>query len=149
EPVSWVACASEAVVENLLNLWGRRLLERADDTLAQSQVDWVRALCTADLGLCAATEPGLRWRLYLRYAAAQGWSPEPERVRRTFDNFVRREFPPCSWEQFTREHASLSQTLRARGPRWGTQLAVSSPAIAEARSDFTGVSAQAGPGGLG
>src|SRR5262249_6887799 len=108
QPVSWVTCASEAAVENLLNLWGGRLLERADDALAQNQVDGARALRTADLGLCAAAEPVLRWRLYLRFAAAQGWSPEPERVRRTFEDFVRREFPTCSWEQFTREHASLS-----------------------------------------
>ena len=117
EPAFWVACASDAAVEQLLNFWASQLLLRADDLLAQSQQDWARPLRAADLGLCAAVNRTLRWRLWIRYAASLAWSPEPERVRRAFDNFVRVEFPRCSWEDFSREHASLSETLNARGPR--------------------------------
>src|SRR5712691_10015138 len=66
QPVAWVACASEVVVEHLLDLWARRLLQGADDFLAQEKGAWERALRMADLGLCAAVDPALRWRLFIR-----------------------------------------------------------------------------------
>jgi hypothetical protein len=146
EPAVWVTCASEAAVEHLLNSWGHRLLQRTDDTLAQG--DWERSLRTADLGLCAAVDRAIRWRLHVRYAAAQAWSPEPERVRRTFDNFVRREFPTWSWEDFSREHGSLSETLRARGPRWHAP-SVAPPGGTDARRGLAGVAAERGPAAPG
>lgn len=148
ELVFWVACASEAVAEHVLNSWASQLLLRADDLLAQSEEHWGEALRSADRGLCAAVTPALRWRLYLRYAAAQAWSPEPERPRRTFDHFVRPEFPTCSWEDFTQEFGSLSQTLRARGPRWGARAVGLSPAAAVARGPYTGLAAEQGPARL-
>jgi hypothetical protein len=103
EPVFWVTCASETGVEHLLDFWASRFLPQADDLLAEWQADWAKAFQAADLGLCAAIDRALRWRLWTRYAAALAWSPEPERVRRTFDRLVRLEFPTCSWEDFTRE----------------------------------------------
>src|SRR5207249_4717064 len=98
-------------------LWASQLILRADDLLAQGQGTWAQALHAADLGLCAAVSRTLRWRLWARYGACLAWSPEPERVRRTYDSFVCREFPTCSWEAFTEEFGTLCETLRARGPR--------------------------------
>jgi hypothetical protein len=94
-PEIQAACAAEETVASLLNDWARALLKRFD-AMHRLGRDETYLRHIADLALCAASERPLRWKLYQRYAMAQ----EHDRVRRTFDTFISREFPDVTWEDF-------------------------------------------------
>ena len=107
-------CLPETVAKQWLNDWASRLRGRIDDALAKPRTDVELQRSTllqwADLGLCAATEKPLRWQLYLRYGAAM----EPDRVRRTFDTFIQREFPNCTWDFYLKEMSDLADVIRSQ-----------------------------------
>ena len=111
---TWATCLPGNLAKQWLNDWASRLRDKIDDALARPRTDVEPGRSTllqwADLGLCAATAKPLRWQLYLRYGAAM----EPDRVRRTFDTFVQREFPKCSWEFYLKEMTDLTDVVRAQ-----------------------------------
>ena len=111
-PEIQAACASEETAASLLNDWARAL-HRRFDAMHRLGRDETYLRHIADIALCAASERSLRWKLYLRYATAQ----EHDRVRRTFDTFISREFPNVSWEDFIEELKSLNDVLGAVPPR--------------------------------
>jgi hypothetical protein len=95
DPGSFAACASSPAVEAILDDWAEGLLKRFDAMIGQHQ-DQADLKRIADFTLCAARSRTLRWKAFVRYAAAQ----EPDRVKPTFDRFVHGEFPQVSWESF-------------------------------------------------
>ena len=82
------ACGSSAAVEALLDDWAT-LLKRRSDALHQQGHDAASLERMTDFMLCSAKNRSLRWQAYLRLAMVQ----EPQRVRQTFNAFVRHEFP--------------------------------------------------------
>ena len=102
------ASGSASIVESLLNSWAQSAIDRFDRCFDPE--DFRRFKPIADFALCAAQTGDLRWKSYLRYALSQ----EPERVRRTYENFIRREFPKCDWDSFVRQYGSVASLLRAR-----------------------------------
>jgi hypothetical protein len=101
---------SEVVGTELLNHWAERLIAKVDTLLPRGSAHRETIFELAHLGLCAASEPRLRWRLHLRFAAAL----DADRVRRNFDSFVQREFPSASWEDFCKQRQSLLDVLACR-----------------------------------
>ena len=99
---NFAACASGPAVEAILDDWAEGLLKRFDAMIGVSR-DRVDLKRIADFALCAARSRDLRWKAYLRYAAAQ----EPDQVKRTFDRFIHAEFPRVSWEYFLSELKTL------------------------------------------
>ena len=65
-------CLPRSIAEKLLNGWAEKILAKLDEHLTEerSPTSVERMLQLADLGLCAATNKSLRWRLYLRYGAS-------------------------------------------------------------------------------
>lgn len=120
------ACASDDSVGKLMNDWATSLLKRFDAMHRLSRDErYLHRI--ADMALCAATERPLRWKLYLRYATAQ----EQDRVRRTFDTFIAREFPNITWDKFIAKLRSLNDVLGALLPRMPEgPVATSHPATA-------------------
>jgi len=124
DPPAWASCASQDAVVHLLDFWGRAALLKADGRLRDpDDQTWGAVRRLADVGLCAAVEGPLRYRLYVRYAAALSLSPEPERVRRTFDLLVHKEFPDSTWERFNADFVTLLQTLGASSRLGHTRVA--------------------------
>ena len=124
-PVQWTKVVGEAVstsatclrgsiAKRWLNDSASRLRDKIDRSIAEPWTDAGTQKSTllqwADLGLCAATEKPLRWQLYLRCGAAM----QPDRVRRTFDTFVQREFPNCSWDFYLKEMTDLAGVIRSQ-----------------------------------
>jgi len=99
---NFAACASGPAVEAILDDWAEGLLKRFDAMISISR-DRADLKRIADFALCAARSRDLRWKAYLRYAAAQ----EPDQVKRTFDRFIHAEFPNVSWENFISELKTL------------------------------------------
>ncbi len=95
---SFAACASCPAVEAILDDWAEGLLKRFDAMIRISR-DRADLKRIADFALCAAHSRDLRWKAYLRYAAAQ----EPDQVKRTFDRIFHAEFPMVSWDTFISE----------------------------------------------
>jgi hypothetical protein len=113
EPTAWAACAPQDTASRLLDSWGEMLQEKAAAALAADLPNfWERAGRLADLGLCAARDEGLRWRLYLRLGAALSFSPTPERIRRLFDLFIAPRYPDRTWERYLQEMAGLAEVVR-------------------------------------
>ena len=113
EPVeTWATCLPEHLAKGMLDDWAERLLVQLDRGIADTATgsNTAKLLRLADLGLCAATNQLLRWRLYLRYGAAM----EPDRVRRTFDSFIQREFPTCTWKFYLKELKDCRAVLLTR-----------------------------------
>jgi len=108
------SCLPKSIAEKLLDKWADKLLTKLDEHLSEerSPASVERMLHLADLGLCAATDKSLRWRLYLRY----GSSMAPDRVRRTFDSFIQREFPDCKWDFYLSEMKDVQKVIGSRGP---------------------------------
>lgn len=108
-PKYFAAVASGDAIEAMLNDWSTGLLNRFDAMigLGRDRADLKRI---ADFALCAACDRLLRWKAYLRYAATQ----EVDNVPRTFDRFIRPEFPKVSWEAFVEELKKLRDV-------WGAQ----------------------------
>ena len=108
---TWATCLPSDLAKQWLNESAARLRDRIDTEIAKSGgepgPDRASLLRWSDLALCAATEKSLRWQLYLRY----GDSMEPDRVRRTFDAFVQREFPSCSWDFYLKEMKDLADVI--------------------------------------
>lgn len=100
------ACGSAATVESLLDDWAAALLKRFD-AMYRIGRDREYLKRIADFALCAARNKDLRWRAFSYYATVQ----EPDRVRRTFDTFIHREFPGVSWDDFLQHVKSLSGVL--------------------------------------
>ena len=99
---SFAACASSPAVEAILDDWAEGLLKRFDAMFGQSQ-DRADLKRIADFALCAARSRDLRWKAFLRYAAAQ----EADRMKATFDRFIHAEFPNVSWDCFLNELKTL------------------------------------------
>jgi hypothetical protein len=119
------ACGSAETVEQLLDDWALGLLKRFDAMYHLGR-DPAYLKRIADFALCAAKSRPLRWRSYLRYASVQ----DADRVRRTFESFIHREFPNVTWDAFLNEVKSLCDVLQAV-PRVEAQPAASSsPATA-------------------
>ena len=102
------ACGSAEIVEALLDHWAGALKQQFD-AMRQRGQDRASLKRVADFMLCAAEDRSLRWQAYLRYAMAQ----EPEKVRPTFDAFVRPEFPNVSWEAYLDEIKDLGEVLKS------------------------------------
>lgn len=102
------ACGSAEVVTALLDDWATALKQRFDAMRRQGH-DQPSLKRVADFMLCAAENRPLRWQAYLRYAMVQ----EPEKVRQTFDAFVRNEFPNVPWETYLDEIKSLGEVLES------------------------------------
>lgn len=101
------ACGSEESIEQLLNEWAQSLMNRFDSWYYYHRDrEYLKHL--ADFTLCAAKSRELRWKAYLRFASVQ----EPEKVRRTFDAFTRREFPDVEWEDYLKEIKALQDVLK-------------------------------------
>jgi hypothetical protein len=111
------------VVEALLDDWATGLKRRIDAMLQHGH-DPAALKRVADFMLCAAKKRPLRWQAYLRFAMAQ----EPERIRPTFDAFVRHEFPNMAWESYLDEIKVLRETLRSVPVEVPRPVAVSSHA---------------------
>ena len=101
------ACAPDAPVQALLEDWAM-LLKPRFDAMHQGGSDRASLKKVADFMLCAARSRPLRWQAYLRFAACQ----EPERLRQTFDAFVRPEFPDATWQGYLDQIHSLLEVLR-------------------------------------
>gem|GEM_PF-3843555 len=127
-PCTWIRLPKEAVAtsatclprssaEKLLNGWAEKLLTKLDKhlTIERSASSVEHLLHLADLGLCAATNKSLRWRLYLRYGASMA----PDRVRRTFDSFIQREFPACQWDSYLSEMTDFQKVIASQAPAVG------------------------------
>ena len=106
---SFAACASNAAVEAILDDWAQGLLKRFDAMFGQNS-DRADLKRIADFALCAARSRDLRWKAYLRYAAAQ----EPDRMKATFDRFIHAEFPKLSWDCFLNDLKTLRDILMVR-----------------------------------
>ena len=106
---TFAACASGPAVEAILNHWAEALLERFDAMMGMCR-DRADLKRIADFALCAARSRDLRWKAFVRYAAAQ----EPDRVKPTFDRFIRAEFPNVSWENFISERKTLQAILESQ-----------------------------------
>lgn len=100
------ACGSEESIERLLNEWAQSLMNRFDIWYYYHR-DREYLKYMADFTLCAAKSRELRWKAYLRFASVQ----EPEKVRRTFDAFTRREFPGVAWEYYLHQIKELQDVL--------------------------------------
>ncbi len=115
---TWAACLPGEQAKAMLNEMAEKILDRLDAGISftRNSEETAKLLQLADFGLCAATDKTLRWRLYLRYGATL----EPDRVRRTFDSFVVREFPLCRWESYLKEMTSFQSVLISRAPDFAT-----------------------------
>ncbi len=101
----WGTCASEGVVERILNDWSKGLIQRFDSVHAQLDRDDLRPV--ADFALCAARSKELRWQAYLRYALCL----PADRLNRTFKRFIQPEFPKLTWESFSEELSRFRDSL--------------------------------------
>ena len=114
---TFATCLPRSSSETLLNGWAEKLLAKLDQHLTEerSATSVERMLYLADLGLCAATNKSLRWRLYLRYGASMA----PDRVRRTFDTFIQREYPACQWDSDVSEMTDFQKVIGSQAPAVG------------------------------
>lgn len=121
EPLEWrgvvghpqfhATCVPAATAYALLGHWARRVKTRFDSMHNKPHMR-ERRLRAADLMLCAAVEPSLRWQGYLRYTLAL----EPEKVRRLFDGFIRHEFPGVTFDGLLEEMTKLKAVLDSQRP---------------------------------
>ena len=105
------ASGSASMVEGLLNSWAQSAIDRFDRCFDPEDLRRLKPI--ADFALCAAQTPELRWKSYLRNALSQ----EPERVRRTYENFIRREFPTSDWDSFVGQYGSVASISRPAARR--------------------------------
>lgn len=101
------SCGSSEAVEALMDYWAKALQKRFDDEYRQGH-EPPSLKRIADFMLCAARSRPLRWQGYLRFALAQ----EHDRVRPTFDSFIRGEFSDATWERFLEHIKSLGDVLK-------------------------------------
>ena len=115
------ACGSAETVEALLDDWATELKKRFD-MLHQRGEDPSSLKQIADFMLCAGKPVDSLASLF-RYAMAQ----EPEKIRPTFDAFIRPEFPDVSWEAYLDEIKDLGEVLKS------VPIAASPPVTARSR----------------
>jgi len=129
-------CGSSEAMESLLNHWGRGLLNRFDAMFHLGR-EHNYLFRIADFALCASLERSLRWKSYLRYTLVQ----TPEKVKRTFDTFISREFRDVTWDAFIQARAELSAVLQSgvTTPTACTPSATSS--VASAMPKLRGIAA--------
>ena len=99
-------CGTSSCIETLMNDWANGLLKRFDAMLRIGR-DNEYLLRVADFALCAAIDRPVRWEAYLRYSLAQ----KPDKVRRTFNSLIGREFKDVTWEDFIENRHKLSDVL--------------------------------------
>ena len=98
--------ATFSTVATLMNHWAEGLLKRFDAMLRLGR-DHEYLLRIADFALCAANDRSKRWEAFLRYSIAQ----KPDKVRRTFDTMIGREFSSVTWEAFIESRGKLTDVL--------------------------------------
>ena len=99
-------CGTSASIESLMNDWADGLLCRFDAMLRLGR-DNDYLLRVADFALCAAIDRPLRWKAFLRYSLAQ----KPDKVERTFNTLISREFKDVPWDAFIESRHKLSDVL--------------------------------------
>jgi len=99
-------CGTSSCIETLMNDWADGLLKRFDAMLRLGR-DSDYLLRVADFALCAAIDRPVRWEVYLRYSLAQ----KPDKVERTFNTLIGREFKGVTWEAFIESRHKLSDVL--------------------------------------
>jgi hypothetical protein len=121
---TWAACASVDALEQLMESWGRTVLEKADAVLVDyfTPPDPKRRnpeLCTqadrlTELALGAAHKQELRHSIYLRSGIALLFSKTPERLMNLYDFVFRHEFKETTWEHFLESLRKLGDVLQTR-----------------------------------
>ena len=99
-------CATSNAVAKLMNHWADGLLKRFDAMLRLGR-DHEYLLRIADFALCAANDRSKRWEAFLRYSIAQ----TPDKVQRTFETMIGREFSSVTWEAFMECRGKLTDVL--------------------------------------
>ena len=99
-------CATASAVTTLMNHWAEGLLRRFDAMLRIGR-DHEYLLRIADFALCAANDRSQRWETFLRYSIAQ----KPDKVKRTFETIIGREFSSVTWEAFIESRGKLTDIL--------------------------------------
>lgn len=99
-------CATSGAVATLMNHWAQGLLERFDAMMRLGR-DHKYLLRIADFALCAANDRSKRWEAFLRYSIAQ----KPDKVQRTFETMICREFPGVAWASFMESRGRLTDIL--------------------------------------
>jgi hypothetical protein len=100
------ACGAPTTITSLMNDWADGLLRRFD-SMTRLGRDHDYLLRIADFALCAATERSKRWEAFLRYSIVQ----QPDKVQRTFESMIRREFVNTTWEDFMEYRRRLTDVL--------------------------------------
>lgn len=110
--VVWGTPLPESLAKGMSNEWAKKLCQKIDHHLKEDDASAAKLQKWSDFGLCAATDKGTRWSLYLRYGAVI----DPERVRRLFDIFVQRQFPSCTWEHYLQKMREIQTIIQAQPP---------------------------------
>jgi hypothetical protein len=101
-------CGTSNTIASLMNHWADGLLGRFDAMVRLGR-DHEYLLRIADFALCAATDRNKRWEAYLRYSIAQ----QPDKVQRTFETMIKREFGGVTWDAFIDGRSALTDVLRS------------------------------------
>ena len=109
---TWGTPLPESLAKRMLDGWAKKLCQKIDRHMKEDDASATKLQKWSDFGLCAATDKGIRWSLYLRYGAVI----DPERVRRLFDVFVQRQFPTCKWEFYLDEMHEIRSIIQAQPP---------------------------------
>jgi hypothetical protein len=107
---TWGTPLPESLAKRMLDEWAKKLCQKIDRHMKENDASAAKLQKWSDFGLCAATDKGIRWSLYLRYGAVI----DPERVRRLFDVFVQRQFPKCTWDQYLQKMREIQAIIQAQ-----------------------------------